>query len=172
MSKPPHSRYSNAPANFGRVWLIVMVVFLLLLDYVPSSDTIGSNVAPALFLIPIFYMAVFNERENMPIIILLFGLLKDLLSVTPLGFWGFLLSLFYAVAYSQRQFIASAGENSDWGVFAVLCLGIYMLAYLLALPIAGLPAAGITGFGSAVITALIYPIVVVLLKQIFGGDGA
>ncbi|MGI9440157.1 MAG: rod shape-determining protein MreD [Parvibaculales bacterium] len=159
------------PAIYGRFSLTVMVVLLLLLDCAPTSDIIGINVAPMLFLIPIFYMAVFNERESTPIVILLLGLLKDLLSVTPLGFWGFLFSLFYALAYSQRQFIAGAGEYSDWGVFAALCFGIFLLAYLLGLSIDSLPPAGIAGFGSTIITALIYPIVVMVLKQIFGTDG-
>ena len=160
---------------FGKFWVTLLVVMLMLLDCVPGNYVGAAYISPSLFLIPIFYVAVFSEQEMSPVIVLLLGLFKDLLSATPLGFWGLLLCGFYGLAFLQRQFVQSAsGQGAvqnplqrDWAVFSILTAGVFFVGYLLGLFL-DVPAAQFTTYlGSFILTALLYPMILFVFRFAF-----
>ncbi len=150
--------------TYGAFWICTVVVLFMLLDCVPGIYVTAPHISPALFLIPVFYAAVFAERPMTPVIILFLGLFRDFLAATPIGFWALVLCGFYGVAYIQRQFVLTAGGQSGWLVFATLCLGIFCVSYLMGFFVDMVSSPALANLGSLLLTVLAYPIVMVFFR--------
>lgn len=151
--------------------LYIGVVVLLLVDCIPGGWVTSINLSAGLFLVPVFYLAVYGDHESAPIGVFLLGLLKDLLSATPIGFWTLLLCAFYGFAYSQRREIRTGGDSREWPIFAVICFGYYLGAWVLARLYGDMPMAVLAHFSSALVTVIAAPLIVYLLKLLFNtGD--
>ena len=65
---------------------LFLIFFLILTGHVSSGFEFTAHFDPALFLVPVFFLALYGQRTMTPVIIMILGLFKDIVDGTPIGF--------------------------------------------------------------------------------------
>ena len=81
---------------------LFLIFFLILTGHVPSGFEFTAHFDSALFLVPVFFLALYGQRTITPVIIMVLGLFKDIVDGTPIGFWGLLITFFFFAAQGQQ----------------------------------------------------------------------
>lgn len=136
-----------------------LLLLFVLLEGIPVNIFAISRLELGLCFVPLFFIGLTAENDVAPVIIALIGLLNDILSDMPLGFWASLFVLFYMLSAGQRTILATATFSSYWLTFSVLALIIYFVAYLLSAMLLELPAVSIPLLLSAVVCCMLFPLV-------------
>ena len=65
---------------------LFLIFFLILTGHVSTGYKFTAHLDPALFLVPVFFLALYGQRTMTPVIIMVLGLFKDIVDGTPIGF--------------------------------------------------------------------------------------
>lgn len=131
----------------------------VLLDGLPALTNWLVDLEFGLFLIPIFFVALHADSDFAPVWVLLLGLLNDLLSNAPIGFWGILFCLIYVLSRGQKQGLQNAQIGSYWVSFIVMVAITYLAGYLIAAIRDDMEISAGIYFLSAMVTGLCFPLV-------------
>jgi cell shape-determining protein MreD len=157
----PLRRPDVRAADGGSLWLVPYFVLagFIFLDGLPVDAQWVSQIELGLFLVPIFFIAISpSEHDFAPLGIIAFGLLNDVLSEAPLGYWAFLFSFFYLLAMGQKGVLQEARVSGVWGNFSVVILITYFAGYLIALLREDMAIDFWLYLFSAFLTALCFPL--------------
>ena len=111
---------------------LFLIFFLILTGHVSTGYKFTAHLDPALFLVPVFFLALYGQRTLTPVVILLLGLFKDVIDGTPIGFWGLLITFFFLIAQAQQQVLACANLRGRWLAYAGICALTFFIGYLIA----------------------------------------
>jgi rod shape-determining protein MreD len=155
------SRFEPRVTNSVLLNLVPYVVLLafVLLDGIPALSGFLVQFEFALFLVPVFFIGLHAESDFAILGILATGLLQDVLSGTPLGFWGILFCLLYVVAHAQRQILAHKPLSAHWANFLVFVCLVFALGYVIAALREDMIIAGGGYFLTAMATVLSFPLI-------------
>lgn len=151
---------TTTPARrFLQTWVPLLAIFLLIVaEHVPLGRDWLTNMDIGFVFVPMLFLARYSEGFVPPTAILLLGVLKDVTSETPIGFWSFLFCVFFILALGQRQLLYNAAYNTVWATFGFLCFLIYTVFYVLAvLSLSVAPSFAATMLG-ALLTVLAFPL--------------
>jgi cell shape-determining protein MreD len=153
------SRLRNPSEASGSMIIpyLVALVFILL-EGLPGNFFYMGQLKIALYFVPLFFIGLTAESDATPIFLAGLGLLNDILSEMPLGFWSSLFVVFYLLCMSQRNILSTASFGSYWVSFAVLVSMTYVLAYLFALMIGELRLATVPFLLSSLACILFFPL--------------
>jgi rod shape-determining protein MreD len=157
----PLRRPDVRAADGGSLWLVPYFVLagFIFLDGLPVDYQWLRHIELGLYLVPIFFIAISpSERDFAPFAIIAFGLLNDILSEAPIGFWAFLFCFFYLLAMRQKTVLQEARAGSVWANFAVVCLLTYFAGYLIGLMRADMAIDFWLYLTSALLTGLCFPL--------------
>ncbi len=157
--------FAISPARrLMQTWVPIVVLFLLVItEHVPMGRDWLATLEVGLVFVPIFFLARYSEGAIAPIAVLLLGVLKDLTSETPIGFWGFLFTVFFILAIGQRQLLYNAAFTTLWATFGFLCFLIYAVFYVMS--VLSLELA--LNFGSTILGALLTVFMFPLINLVF-----
>lgn len=150
--------------NPGEVSTLAIIPYILLglfviFNNVPANLFAAGRLEICLYFVPLFFIGLTSEQDSTPIILAVFGLLNDIFSEMPLGFWAFLFVVFYLLCVSQRSLLSAANFGSYWVTFGVLVTMIYLVAYLLSFMVDDLQIATVPFLLSAAVCILFFPLV-------------
>ena len=153
--------FDTKQAGGGSLRLVPLTVAagFVLLDGLPLLTDWLVELEFGLFLIPIFFIAMHADSDFAPVWILALGLLNDLLSHAPIGFWGILFCLMYIFARAQKQSLQNAHLGSCWVSFVVLVVVTYLAGYLIAALRDDMTISAGVYFLSAMVTGFCFPLV-------------
>lgn len=106
--------------------------FLLLLGMLPWRVLFLSHFAVPIVYASLFFWTVFSLNLLSPFTVFLLGLLADLLTITPLGYYTFLFLIFYWGILLDRQFLVGRSFLFLWGAFCAFVCPLIILQWLLA----------------------------------------
>ncbi len=119
-----------------RVLVNVLPLFLgfilILIGHVSFGFEITAHVDPALFLVPVFFLALYSKRSLNPVIIMLLGFFKDVIDGTPIGFWAVLVTFFFLAAHGQQRVLVRVSLRGRWLGYTVICTLTFFFGYLIA----------------------------------------
>ena len=147
----------------------VLLIFILL-DGMPALSSLLVQVEFALFLVPVFFIGIYAESDFAIFGILATGLLQDVLSGAPLGFWGILFCLLFVFAHSQRHILAHSPLRSHWASFLFFVCLAFALGYVIAALRNDMVLAGGGYFIAAMATAFSFPLIYYPLYRMRGDD--
>ena len=150
-------RGSNEPGGGLFVPYILVLIFIFL-ESLPNNFFVMAQLKIGLYFTPLFFIGLTAESDATPAFLACLGLLNDIVSEMPLGFWSSLFVIFYLLCVSQRNILSSASFGSYWITFAVLVAMTYLSAFLLALMIGDLHLATVPFFLSALVCILFFPL--------------
>ena len=111
---------------------LFLIFFLILTGHVSSGFEFTAHFDQALFLVPVFFLALYGQRTLTPVIIMVLGLFKDIVDGTPIGFWGLLITFFFFAAQGQRQVLVRASFHGRWLGYSGICSLTFLAGYLIA----------------------------------------
>ena len=124
----------------------------------------------SLVFVPIFFLARHSEGPVAPIAVLALGVMKDLTSETPIGFWALLFCVFFVLSVTQRHFLQTATFKTVWATYGLLCFLVYGLFYLVSLALSSM----VSDFGLSMVAALLtiacFPVVNLLFLRLHRDD--
>ena len=106
--------------------------FLLLLGLFPWRVLFLSHFAVPIVYVSLFFWTIFCLGLLSPFTVFLLGLLADLLTITPLGYYTFLFLIFYWGILLERQFLIGRSFLFLWGAFCAFVCPLIILQWLLA----------------------------------------
>lgn len=149
---------STNEARGGMFVPYLLVLIFILVESVPVNFFFSGHLKIGLYFVPLFFIGLTAESDATPIFLAVLGLVNDILSEMPLGFWSSLFVIFYLLCMSQRNILATTSFGSFWVTFAVLISMTYLVAYLLALMIGDLHLATVPFLLSAFVCVLFFPL--------------
>ena len=153
------SRFRNPhEAGSGVVVPYFLVLLFILLASIPANFFYMAKLEIGLYFVPLFFIGLMDESDAAPVFVAVLGLLNDVLSEMPLGFWSSLYVVFYLLCVSQRSILSTASFGSYWVTFAVLVAMTYLAAYLLALMIDDVQLAAVPFLLSVTVCILFFPL--------------
>lgn len=150
---------SSGDSGVGIIIPYLVALTFILLASIPVNIFATGQLEIGLYFVPLFFIGLTAESDATPIFLAALGLLNDVLSEMPLGFWSSLFVVFYLLCASQRGILSTASFGSYWITFSVLITMTYLVAYLLALMIGDLHLATVPFFLSAFICILFFPLI-------------
>jgi hypothetical protein len=111
---------------------LFLIFFLILMGHMSSGFELTAHFDPALFLVPVFFLALHSRRNFTPVIIMFLGFFKDVVDGTPVGFWGVLVTFFYFAAQGQQQVLVRASLRGRWLGYTGICSLTFLIGYLIA----------------------------------------
>ena len=136
---------------------------LILLSHVPVSMPWLSGITAGFFLVPIYFVATRGDDYFAGLVLLLMGIVNDLISETPIGFWGLIFCLYFLLVRSQFWVVARGDFRVRWSVFAGTCLAAYFLAFIMAAWRDDMNVDALASFLSALVTIIGFPVIWLLL---------
>ena len=150
----------------------IIAVFLVVLTGLPLGLVSLPQLSLALFLAPLFGVAMRAEADLMPVFFILLGLLADVLTEAPLGYWAFLSCLFYILSSGQKLVLQNASFGSHWLSFFIIILIVYLAGFAIALLRDDLTLRFGGHMLSALFTGLFYPIIAAPLNLLNNAQAA
>ena len=145
----------------GSLWLVpyLVLAWFIMLDGLPVDYYWLTHLEIGLYLMPIFFIAISpSDSDFAPVGIIAFGLLNDVLSEAPIGYWAFLFGFFYLLAMGQKAVLREARMTGIWINFLVLCVLTYFAGYLIGLLRADMEINFLLYLSSALLTGLCFPL--------------
>lgn len=153
------SSFKSSGDSGGGIFVpYLLVLIFILLASVPSNFFYSAQLEIGLYFIPLFFIGLTAESDATPVFLAALGLVNDIMSEMPLGFWSSLFVVFYLLCASQRSILSTASFGSYWLTFGVLMSMTYLVAYLLALLLDDLHMAIVPFLLSALICILFFPL--------------
>jgi len=168
----PLRRPDVSAVDGGSLWLVPYAVLagFILLDGLPIDYQWLGRIELGLYFVPIFFIAISSsEHDFAPFGIILLGLVNDVLSEAPIGYWTFLFGLFYLLAMGQRSLLQEARLGAIWANFLVLCVATYLAGYFIGLLRADMAIGLGVYFSSAFVTSLFFPLLYIPLAWLETG---
>ena len=167
------SIFTQSPArNISTLSICVLAILLLIVfEHAPLGNYWLTVMDIGIFFVPIFFLARVFDAYPALIWLVTLGLLKDLTSETPIGFWMLLFCVFYMLATSQRQFLFNARFRTVWTTFGLLTFLIYVVYYLVSLLHPALEASLLLTSVSAVATIISFPVFNLPFRWLSADDG-
>ncbi len=140
-----------------------ITVLFFIFSVISLSFYYGSFLRPELFVMLIYYWAVFRPTLITPVFVFILGLLIDIFSGFPLGLSAFGLVLLQWLVQRQRLFLMGQSFLGLWIGFAVVVSGFvfYKWSVLSLLNFSLLPAD--IPVLSALVSILVFPIFALIL---------
>lgn len=142
---------------FG-IALIVAFISFLPLGAHGSVVTLG----PQLVLCVVFHWALRAPHLLPPVAVFVLGLGIDLFSAGPLGFWGLVYLIAYALIAWRRETLASRGFVMTWLAFAIVAGIVTAFAWALGSVYFGTLIGPEALIVSCALTIAVYPLMAVL----------
>lgn len=153
------SRFRSSNETGGGIFVpYLLVLIFIFLEGVPANFFVMAQLKIGLYFVPLFFIGLTAESDATPAFLAGLGLLNDILSEMPLGFWSSLFVIFYLLCVSQRNILSTASFGSYWVTFAVLLAMTYLSAFLLALMIDDLHLATVPFLLSVFVCILFFPL--------------
>lgn len=137
----------------------VLSLLCVLLNGIPLGLMSMPQLALGMFLIPLFTISLKSDNDLTPVIFIALGVLADLLTEAPIGYWAFLAVLFYILSSGQKQVLQNAAFSSHWVSFIVVILIVYLAGFAISLLRDDLVIRLGGHFMSAILTGLCYPLI-------------
>jgi hypothetical protein len=155
------SGFTISPARRAlQLWFPIAVIFaLIFVELVWNGFSVMATLDVSLVFVPIFFIARHHEGPVAPIAVLALGVLKDLTSETPLGFWALLFCVFFILSVTQRHFLQTATFKTLWVTYGLLSFLVYALFYFVSLGMSSMIADFGVSMVSALLTVLCFPII-------------
>lgn len=154
-----------------QAWLsmpLIAAVAGMLISMAPANLARGLVPAPDLVLICVFFWAIYGPQFLPPWAVFILGLVQDLATGGPIGFWAAVYLAAYGFTLSQRVFFTGRSGPGVWIGFAMVAGVTAVVAWLL----------GSTSFArwmspwpivlQTAITILFYPLIARLLSFLRG----
>lgn len=157
-------------ARAGKIALLVLPflagLLCVLLSFVPLSQIIFIDVAPAFALMAVYYWAVQRPDVFPPYAVFAVGLLYDLLSAGPIGLWALVYLIVYGLVVSQRTLVVAQTFSVIWVGFFVAAMLNGVLGWVLASLYFGqlLPIWGV--LGQMLATVALFPVFANLFQKL------
>lgn len=150
----------------GFIPYTVLALFILI-SGLPVDPLSFGVLEIGLFLIPVFHIGLYTENDFAAVGLIALGLLNDVLSGAPLGYWAVLFCLLYVLAFGQRQVLQNTKWASYWTSFIVLMLPVFLAGYIIALLRDDMSVSFTTSLMSALVTGLCFPFIHFPMVQIY-----
>jgi len=85
---------STNEARGGMFVPYLLVLFFILVESVPVNFFFSGQLKIGLYFVPLFFIGLTAESDATPISLAVLGLVNDILSEMPLGFWSSLFVIF------------------------------------------------------------------------------
>ncbi len=157
----PLRRPDVRATDVGSLWLVpyLVLAWFIMLDGLPVDYYWLGHLELGFYLVPIFFIAVSpSDHDFAPVWIVAFGLLNDVLSEAPIGYWAFLFGFFYLLAMGQRTVLQEARMAGVWLNFLVLCVTTYFAGYFIGLLRADMEIDFLLYLSSSLLTGLSFPL--------------
>ncbi|MFN3826905.1 MAG: rod shape-determining protein MreD [Micavibrio sp.] len=144
---------------------LIALLFLLNLTALPIPH--AGMVKPHLFLMVVYYWAIFMPRLIPTWLCFLAGVLLDILSGMPTGLQAFILVIVQSLVRDQRKFLMAQPYISIWAIFGfvvAMAAGLQWLMYGMAQDFQWLPI--MPAAVSALVTFCLFPLVTIGLIAI------
>lgn len=110
----------------------ILCSIFLVLSFLPFSSFALSSYVPDIWLMMIYYWAIFNPRFIPQLLLFLVAILYDTLSMLPLGMTAVLwMSLRLIISYKRRSLLQQSFW-ALWGGFLVVTCAVYWFYWVLA----------------------------------------
>ena len=149
---------------------LFLIFFLILTGHISSGFEFTAHFDPALFLVPVFFLALYGQRTMTPVIIMVLGLFKDIVDGTPIGFWGLLITFFFFAAQGQRQVLVRASFRGRWLGYFGICSLTFLAGYLIAAVRDDMLSLFWVSMGSAALSSLWFLPISLILGLLIGED--
>ena len=106
--------------------------FLLVLGLLPWRVPFLAHFAVPIVYASLFFWTVFCLYLFTPSTVFLLGLMADLLTISPLGYYTFLFLIFYWGILLERQFLIGRSFLFLWAAFCAFVCPLIVLQWLLA----------------------------------------
>lgn len=130
----------------------------VLIGAVPFSVSNGFLVTPLFPLMAIFYWSIVRPDLMGPTPVFIIGLLQDIYTAGPPGFWALIFLAAYAFSVSQRILFTGRFALGPWLGFAMTALMAVFLAWVIASIFHGGPVAPLPFFVQFVASVTFYPL--------------
>jgi len=154
----------------GRALFVSMPFFLtaiaMALSLIPLNLFGGWIPAPELGVIAAFFWALYAPALFPPAAIFSLGLVQDICSGGPLGFWAIIYLAVYGFTLSQRAFFIGRSPVGVWLGFAAVSLLSAVAIWLLASTVYNRWVSPGEIFWQAVITAAVFPAIAWLFMML------
>jgi rod shape-determining protein MreD len=109
----------------------VLTLFFVLLNVAAFSLPFSAMLKPDFVLAAVFYWAVFRPTLMPPAATFALGLLMDLLSGTPAGFYALTYVAVHWIIRDQRRFLMGQPYMTMWTGYAIVCVATGIMQWLL-----------------------------------------
>lgn len=130
-----HAAYVQVAHVCWRALPLLFTVFLMMALCVPVYLVEGQVPLPNIALASLFFWAMNGPSFMPPWAVFLVGLVQDLLSGTPLGFWVVLYLLAHGFTLTQRVFFRGRTGIGAWLGFALVTMLVAIAAWLMGMAI-------------------------------------
>jgi len=151
------------------VWVAVPVGLCLigvLLGLTPVGVGTGGTTAPIFALAVVYFFAVHRPELFPPWAVFFVGLVQDIMSGGPMGLYTLVLLTAYGFTHSQRLLLVARGFATMWLGFVIICGLAVLVSWCAASVHYGFVVNPLPLFLQAAVTALIYPLVSVVLTRV------
>ncbi len=151
-----HTGYATGRSS---AWFPFLIMFLFcLLEQIPHGIRLFNFIDLGMYLAPLYFIALYNESDVAPFGVLGLGILKDLLSETPLGYWGILFCLFFIMIGVQRRGLLHSAFRVQWVGFGIMAFLLYLVAYIISLIHPVMSSAFLSSILSALVSFILFPL--------------
>lgn len=147
----------------------ITAALCVLLHSIPLGMAFLPQLSLGLFFVPLFIIGLYADGDRAPIFFALIGLMADVLTEAPLGYWAFLTIICYILSSGQKQVLQNATFSSHWLSFIIVVFVIYLLGFTISLMLTDMDVNLGAQIVSAIITGLSYPVIALPLKMIMTG---
>lgn len=128
-----HAAYVQVAHVFWRTLPLLFTIFLMLVLCVPVYLLEGRVPLPNIALASLFFWAMNGPSFMPPWAVFITGLVQDLLSGTPLGFWVVIYLLAHGFTLTQRVFFRGRTGIGAWLGFALVTGLVGLVAWLMGM---------------------------------------
>ncbi len=128
-----HAAYVQVAQVCWRALPLLFTVFLMLAFCIPVHLLQGTVPTPNIALAAVFFWAMNGPTFMPPWAVFLTGLVQDLLSGTPLGFWVVLYLIAHGFTLTQRVFFRGRTGIGAWLGFALVTALVACTSWLMGM---------------------------------------
>lgn len=145
---------------------IIIPSFSLLISILFLSQTQCFYIFPNFAIIIIYYWTIYRPDLINVILIFFLGLIQDISTGLPIGFYSFEFLILYIITIKQRPFLVSKAFFTNWICFIPIALLIYLLEWVILQTIINKHIEIMPVFFSMLLTITIYPIITRILQSL------
>lgn len=153
---------TNTMGGLGE-WLrhglpVALLVFLALLQQIPTYIPDFTYMTPALVMGGVFYWSIYRPDLMPTIMVFLLGMFEDIMTSQLMGTNAFVLLIVYGLCQWQRRFFFKRSFAIMWWGLIIVAVGMSVLKWVLSMIIYGQVLSYLPLFFVALSTIAVYPL--------------